>query len=291
MKKPFGSRMPADLGTAFLVLGLLLLPATAGAQGIAEGAAPDAAADTAPAAEAPAPEVRMGTLLIRAEIPEAEVFVNGERVGRTPVEVTVPLGEHRIEVRGDGLRGERVVSLRSSRREVSVPFGSLAYPIGIGVDGALGFRGDSALTHYGLSLSYHLLQQELGVVIDRFSIQGDPNDLQFRGWMARFEYTWVPWRNRAGNVFVEPLKPRARLNVARSTELSVSLPGGTRAEDTIAALGAGLALGAEVRGDHFGIEPSLYYDVYFQRSLTVGPTQLRPPLDNGGLNLRAKVYF
>jgi hypothetical protein len=231
-------------------------------------------------------------VVITADMPEAEVFLDGERIGRTPVRIDdVALGEHVVMVRAGGRTGTRIFSLRETGRTIRVPLTDYDRPLAVGLEGALGFRGDSALLHSGLAVAYHIPQHELGIVADWFDIRGS-RELIVQGVMARLEYAYVPWSVSGGqNTWIQPLKIRGRVNVARTTELSVLQPNGSRAENTVGALGGGLAVAAELQGARLGLEPSFYYDMYGLRSLTVGQENLRPPLDNGGFNLRLKFYF
>jgi len=63
----------------------------------------DAGAD-AFAADAP-PIVTTGIVFVRSQPIEAEVWVDGEDFGRTPQELTLTLGDHRLELRTSHMGG------------------------------------------------------------------------------------------------------------------------------------------------------------------------------------------
>ena len=72
-------------------------------------------------------ELRLAHLAIHTAVPDAEVLVDGQRVGRTPLpgSITVPPGRRVVELRRPGYRSER--------REVAVDDGAtgeLAFELG-----------------------------------------------------------------------------------------------------------------------------------------------------------------
>ena len=233
---------------------------------------------------------RATRVVITTDVTEAEAFLDGERVGLTPARIEdLPPGEYTATVRAAGRAGTRTFELRQLDRTIHVPLATYDRPLSLGVEGSLGFRGDAALLGTGLALHYHLPMHELGVVGNWFDIRGE-QDLTMQGVMARLEYAFVPWSfagSPQSHTWIYPLKLRARINVAQTTTLREE--GGD--ETTLAGLGGGLGLGAELQYGRLGVEPSFYYDWYASREIEVGATRLRPPLDNGGFNLRLKFYF
>lgn len=236
---------------------------------------------------------RATRVVITTDVTEAEAFLNGERVGLTPARVEdVPPGEYTVTVRAAGRSGTRTFELRQLDRTIHVPLATYERPLSLGLEGTLGFRGDAALLGTGLGLHYHLLMHELGIVGNYFDIRGEP-ELTMQGIMAHLEYAFVPWSlagSPAGDTWISPLKIRGRINIAQTTTLREELNGAV-SETTVAALGGGVGLGAELQSGRLGIEPSFYYDWYASRRIEVGTTDLRPPLDNGGFNIRIKFYF
>ncbi len=79
--------------------------------------------------------------------------------------------------------------------------------------------------------------------------------------------------------------------MAQSTSFEQVIRGTEEDLDDVAALGAGLAVGSEVQWRWLGIEPSIYYDGFWVRSVEFGESVIRPNLNNTGVNLRLKYYF
>lgn len=235
---------------------------------------------------------RAATLVITAEQAEVDAFLDGQRVGLTPAKIeNVAPGEHTVRVAGASLVGERRFAMGEADRTVHVPFSGLARPLSVGVQGALGFRGSSALVSAGGGFTYHLLRHEIGVAADWFNVRG-AEDLRMQGVIARLEYGFTPWWSAGGaHVSIRPLKLLARINVAQTTRLAQDVPGGDRDLEDVAGLGGGVGLASEVKWRGLGIEPRLYYDVFGLRSIGKAPNEIKPKLDNGGLQLRVKYYF
>lgn len=232
------------------------------------------------------------TLVITADRAEVDAYLDGKRVGLTPARVAdLAPGEYTVRVEGGNLVGERRIALGEADREVRVPFDGLARPLSVGAQGALGFRGASALVSAGGAFTYHLVQHEIGVAADWFSVRGE-RDLNMRGVVARLEYAFVPWWLSGGRqVAIRPLKLAARVNVAQTTRLEQDRPGGRQALEDVAGLGGGVGVGSEVQWRGVGVEPRVYYDVFGLRSVGTAPNRVTPKLDNGGLQLRVKYYF
>lgn len=232
------------------------------------------------------------TLVITADQAEVDAYLDGKRVGLTPAKVeNVEPGEHTLRVEGAGLVGERRFAMGEADRTVHVPFSGLDRPLAVGVQGALGFRGGSALVSAGGGFAYHLVHHEIGVAADWFNVRGE-EDLRMQGVIARLEYGFVPWWTSGGpNVSIRPLKLLARINVVQTTRLAEDVPGGDRELEDVAGLGGGVGIASEVQWRGLGIEPRLYYDVFGLRSIGEAPNEIEPKLDNGGLQLRVKYYF
>jgi hypothetical protein len=76
-----------------------------------------------PAQEPPPPEpkpptrpIRMGTVSINA-VPWAEVWMEGERKGETPIELRLPAGEHSITLAHEQMRVIKRVTVEPGRNE------------------------------------------------------------------------------------------------------------------------------------------------------------------------------
>ncbi len=230
------------------------------------------------------------TVVITSDLPDAEAWVDGVLVGLTPARLTnVKPGVYVAEVRARGRMGTRNFEVRDRNRRLHVPLNSYANPLAFGVEGTLGFRGSDALLGTGIVFAYHEPQHEFGLVVDWFDLRGRA-DLLFQGLMARLEYAFVPFTFAGGgDALIMPLKARGRISVAQTTSL-VSYEQ-ERAEGSVAGLGLGGGIAAELQYGRFGVEPGFYYDWYARREVSVGGTELTPPLDNGGFNLRLKLYF
>jgi hypothetical protein len=243
------------------------------------------------AAQARADAVTTATVIITGEGAELNAYLDGRRVGLTPARVeNVPLGEHVARVEGGGRTGERSFTLDKAMRTIRVPFAGLERPLSIAAEGALGFRGPSAMLYYGAAFTYHLVNHEIGIAGDGFSVRGN-EDFRIEGILARLQYAAVPWAIAGGEgVTIRPVKFQVRVNVVQTTKL-VARNGGARAND-VAGLGAGIGLATEVQSRGFGVEPSLYYDFFGLRAVdTSSGSTVRPRLDNGGLQLRVKYYL
>ena len=103
------SKLPLILGGVALLalvgLGSLLL--SRGGDG---GAAPPPAGDVPPPAPPPRFVVDSGSLTIVSEPSDADVTVNGELAGTTPIELELPLGEHAIVVDSPGFIAEELTT-------------------------------------------------------------------------------------------------------------------------------------------------------------------------------------
>lgn len=249
------------------------------------------AAAPAPAAAEP---VTSATVIITGEGAELDAYLDGRRVGLTPARVeNVPAGEHTARVEGNGRTGERRFNLDKTMRTISVPFEGLERPLSVAAEGALGFRGPSAMLYTGLAFTYHLPNHEIGVAGDWFSVRGNEN-FRIEGILARIQYAAVPWWLPGGEgVTIRPVKFQVRLNVAQTTHLiERRKTGDDEAADDVAGLGGGFGLASEVQYRGLGVEPSLYYDFFALRAVETGAGRdVRPALDNGGLQIRLKYYL
>jgi hypothetical protein len=83
-------------------------------------AAPKPEAAPAPAPEAPAPDPELVTLIVDSDVPGAQVFVDRNFVGKTPLTTTeIKAGSHTVNVSSPGFEGiAQSVSLSPGTREV-----------------------------------------------------------------------------------------------------------------------------------------------------------------------------
>jgi hypothetical protein len=83
-------------------------------------AAPKAEAAPAPAPEAPAPDPELVTLIVDSDVPGAQVFVDRNFVGKTPLTTTeIKAGSHTVNVSAPGFEGiAQSVSLAPGTKEV-----------------------------------------------------------------------------------------------------------------------------------------------------------------------------
>lgn len=238
-------------------------------------------------AQAPV-SVTGGAITIRTDLPDARVYIDGKNVGLSPVTLrNIEAGEHIARAEAQGRYAEKAFTLGTDERLVNLELNAMEQPMAIGVEGALGFRGSSSLLAAGFVITYQLPYHELSVVGDGFGVRGSSRQ-NIEGIIGRLEYSFVPFIQSVGpNLLVQPLKLRARVNVAQTTKLERD----GVLKDDVAALGGGGGIAAEARWRDLGIEPSFFLDVFSVRSVGSGANTFRPSLNNGGLNLRVRYYL
>jgi hypothetical protein len=95
----------------------------------------DAGRDASVVVEATPPPTTAGIVFVRSRPIESEVWIDGEHVGRTPQQVTLAIGEHRLELRVSYMGGStwhhtlHVSAERSERVDYFWPLPTPAGPM------------------------------------------------------------------------------------------------------------------------------------------------------------------